>query len=80
MRPRSSGKPTPEIWQSLGLATVFLGNQARLAAIDFATRWRRLGFGFDFSHQVLGSVISLVTACGGVLVVVWLATRVTRKE
>nr|WP_042183034.1 exosortase/archaeosortase family protein [Kibdelosporangium sp. MJ126-NF4]CEL15315.1 hypothetical protein [Kibdelosporangium sp. MJ126-NF4]CTQ95643.1 hypothetical protein [Kibdelosporangium sp. MJ126-NF4] len=64
----------------VGIVTVFVGNQVRLAAIAFATKWWGLGFGFDFSHQVLGSVISLITACVGVLVVVWLATRGTRKE
>ncbi|WP_158884526.1 exosortase/archaeosortase family protein [Amycolatopsis anabasis] len=58
-----------------GLGAVFLGNQLRLLAIAFATRWWGSKVGFDFSHHVIGSVISLVTACLGVALVIWASTR-----
>lgn len=64
----------------VGVAVVFAGNQLRLLAIAFSTRWWGTGFGFDFAHNVTGSVISLVTACVGVVVVLWIGTRYNNRE
>ncbi len=72
---RGVGKPRLVAAIALGLGVVFLGNQIRLLAIAFATKWWGVNFGFDFAHQIIGSLISLLTACLGVGAVIWFGTK-----
>lgn len=56
-------------------AVLIASNQLRLGVIAWAVNRFGLGAGFEWSHVVAGSIISLVFAVGALALLVWISAR-----